>query len=196
MDEQNIDRRVMKTRQALQEALVGLILEKGYQKITVQDIIDKANVGRSTFYDHFLDKEDLLEKSFMYLADDLSDQVMTPHQHENEVDHIVHSLDFFRHAYVNRPFYKAMAESGGGDVLLKKGSQHIKQNILAHLKLMKVDEADLPAPIEVLVHFLASSLLAMITWWVDQEADYTAEEMNAMYTALALRGLEGITSSK
>ena len=54
------DRRVQRTRTLLTRALMELIVEKGYQAITVQDIIDRANLGRSTFYAHFLDKEDLL----------------------------------------------------------------------------------------------------------------------------------------
>ena len=54
------DRRVGKTRRALKEALTDLILEKGYEGVTVQDVIDRADVGRSTFYAHFIDKDDLL----------------------------------------------------------------------------------------------------------------------------------------
>jgi len=54
------DRRVRRTRTLLQDALIALILEKGYEAVTVQDIIDRADVGRSTFYAHFLDKQQLL----------------------------------------------------------------------------------------------------------------------------------------
>ena len=54
------DRRVGKTRKALKEALTDLILEKGYEGVTVQDVIDRADVGRSTFYAHFVDKDGLL----------------------------------------------------------------------------------------------------------------------------------------
>ena len=54
------DRRVARSRRALKEALTDLILERGYESVTVQDVIDRADVGRSTFYAHFLDKDDLL----------------------------------------------------------------------------------------------------------------------------------------
>src|SRR4029079_15081989 len=54
------DRRVARSRRALKEALTDLILEQGYESVTVQDVMDRADVGRSTFYAHFLDKDDLL----------------------------------------------------------------------------------------------------------------------------------------
>ena len=58
------DRRIQRTYKILHEALVELILEKGYDKVTVQDVIDRANVGRSTFYSHFKDLEDLFLRGF------------------------------------------------------------------------------------------------------------------------------------
>ena len=60
MKNDNIDRRVQRTRQLLNEALMALIVEKGYDAITVQNLIDRANLGRSTFYAHYQDKDDLL----------------------------------------------------------------------------------------------------------------------------------------
>src|SRR6184192_3202097 len=54
------DRRVQRTRQLLQDALIAMMIEKGYEATTIQDIIDRANVGRATFYAHFADKETLL----------------------------------------------------------------------------------------------------------------------------------------
>src|SRR5258707_7199093 len=67
MADTKMDRRVQKTRQALQNALIELILEKGYEAVVIQDILDRANVGRSTFYAHYQDKEDLLMSRFARL---------------------------------------------------------------------------------------------------------------------------------
>ncbi len=65
------DRRSQRTRQLLSTALVALMLEQRYDMITVQDIIDRANVGRSTFYAHYFDKEDLLVSNFTRVLDEL-----------------------------------------------------------------------------------------------------------------------------
>lgn len=60
----NTDRRVRRTRRALHDALLTLMTEKSFDAVTVQDIIDRADVGRSTFYSHFTDKRDLLDSGF------------------------------------------------------------------------------------------------------------------------------------
>src|SRR5690242_15633867 len=65
------DRRVRRTRRALQNALVGLIAERGYPRTTVQDVLDRADVGRSTFYAHFRDKDALFASCFDDLRTDL-----------------------------------------------------------------------------------------------------------------------------
>ena len=66
---QREDRRVQRTRELLRGALFSLIREKGFEVLTVQDIIDRANVGRATFYAHFDNKEDLLLSGFDVLRD-------------------------------------------------------------------------------------------------------------------------------
>ena len=83
------DRRSQRTRQLLSAALFELMLEKRYDGITVQDIIDRANVGRSTFYAHYLDKEDLLVSDFTRVLDALTQQM---HQHGQGDQHAPPSL--------------------------------------------------------------------------------------------------------
>src|SRR5881396_3995668 len=63
-----VDRRIQRTREVLHEALISLMIEKGYEAITVQDIIDRANVGRSTFYAHYVGKQDLLMSGLKNLS--------------------------------------------------------------------------------------------------------------------------------
>ena len=68
------DRRVQRTHHLLNHALLSLIQEKGFEALTVQDIIDRANVGRSTFYAHFADKEDLFLQGFESLSAELKER--------------------------------------------------------------------------------------------------------------------------
>src|SRR5512147_2280747 len=65
-----IDRRIQRTRQSLRTALLALIKEKGYDAISIEDITERANVGRATFYLHYKDKEDLLLEEFSEMANE------------------------------------------------------------------------------------------------------------------------------
>jgi AcrR family transcriptional regulator len=190
MDKKRIDRRVERTRQLLRDALVSLILEKGYQKITVQDIIDRANVGRSTFYSHYQDKEDLLFSGFDELAFDLDRHRRLPDETGGDQEHLLHSLEFFIHANDNRELYMAMSESGGGEQLLEIGRQHMQNHIEAHLVQFPSIGREFPLP--VITNFLAGSLLTMILWWLEQEAPYSPQEMDDMFNALAMPGIRSL----
>ena len=190
MERKPPDRRVQRTRQLLQEALVSLILEKGYQKITVQDIIDRANIGRSTFYSHYRDKDDLLLSGFDELAHDLNLHMRAPDTPEDGPGHLLHSLEFFTHACNNRELYIAMAGSGGGDLIFNIARQHMQNHIEYHLQQMPSISDEVPIP--VITNFLAGSLLSMITWWLEQSLPYTPQEMDEMFTALAMPGIRSL----
>jgi AcrR family transcriptional regulator len=193
MNSEITDRRVQRTRQLLQDTLVTLILEKGYQKVTVQDIIDQANVGRSTFYSHYRNKDDLLLSGFDRLAHDLNRHMQAPETHDEDPRHLLHSLEFFVHAYDNKELYIAMADSGGGDLIFDIAHQHMQDHIEYHLNQMPSIGDEIPLP--VITNFLAGSLLSMITWWLEQSLPYTPQEMNAMFNALAMPGIRRLMST-
>ena len=187
------DRRVQRTRQLLRDALVSLILEKGYQKITIQDIIDHANVGRSTFYSHYRDKDDLLLSGFDELAHDLHRHMRSPDTTGDDDGHLLHSLEFFIHACNNRELYIAMSESGGGDLILDIARQHMQNHIEVHLNQFPSIGDEIPLP--VITNFLAGSLLSMISWWLEQNLPYSPEEMDEMFNALAMPGIRFMMST-
>ena len=193
MNKGKTDRRVQRTRQLLRDALVSLILEKGFQKITVQDIIDRANVGRSTFYSHFRDKEDLLFTGFDELAHDLNRHMRSQNATDESQGHLLHSLEFFIHADNNKELYMAMTESGGGELLLEIGRQHMHNHIESHLNQFPSIGEEIPLP--VITNFLAGSLLTMIIWWLEQKMPYTPEQMDDMFNALAMPGVRSLMSA-
>src|SRR4026209_3057140 len=104
------DRRVAKTRKALKEALTDLILEKGYESVTVQDVIDRADVGRSTFYTHFLDKDDLL----MAILADLEMPAPDSASWTPDDPAFGWTLELFRHFGSGKRLVKAVASSQSG----------------------------------------------------------------------------------
>ena len=123
-----IDPRTKRTRQLLLDALVGLILEKGYEDITVQDIIDRANVGRSTFYAHFQDKEDLFLSGFESLRDQFEAHLLGGGAESNNPWGL--SLILFEHVQANQRLFKAMMgkQSRGGT------TQHFNKYLVVLLR--------------------------------------------------------------
>lgn len=186
------DRRVRRTRKLLQEALVSLILEKHYDKITVQEIIDRANVGRSTFYAHFQDKEDLLASNFAsYTAQwDHPDEIQ--HPAGEETPHVLHSLEFFLHANEAYEFHQAMFEGGGAEVMLETGRQHMMADVQNHLLDLLPEGEELDIPLPVITNFLAGGLLSVMVWWLKEKRPYSPKAINEMFQQLAMRGVDSL----
>src|SRR4026209_1950526 len=116
------DRRVGKTRKALKEALTDVILEKGYEAVTVQDVIDRADVGRSTFYAHFTDKDDLL----MAILADL--EVPGPDTSRWKADDpaFAWTLELFRHFGSGKRLFKAVASSQSGALARQETTRQLE----------------------------------------------------------------------
>src|SRR4026207_1338777 len=105
------DRRAQRARRLASRALIRLMLEKRYNDITVQDIIDRANIGRSTFYAHYLDKEDLLTSGFTRVLDTLSPEHEQPGAEEYQA--LPSLARFFQHVQDHHRLYKALVHGGG-----------------------------------------------------------------------------------
>lgn len=182
------DRQIQRTQQFLLNALIELILEKGYEKITVQDIIDRANVGRTTFYSHFQDKEDLLLSGFEKLGD-----VFENFRSESSPEKSVwdFSLALFRHAEEQRQAFKALFGKQAGAVMLS----HFQQAMIAYLKegfQATFRKKKQPIPLDVFVQYLFSAFLGLLTWQLDNDSPYSAEQMNDFYRQLVQPGIDAV----
>ena len=182
------DRRSQRTRQLLSAALIELMLEQRYDEITVQDIIDRANVGRSTFYAHYLDKEDLLVSHFTRVLDTLRH---TGDQGTQADPHTRPDLaGFFRHVQEHHRLYKALVRGGGIDRLYKKGHERLRYNIEQHLHML-VPAGQTPAALLALMaDYMAGTIVTMLKWWLDNDMPYTPEQMHSLFYKLVLPGVE------
>lgn len=184
------DRRVQRTRKLLLDALMDLILEKGYEAVTVQDIIDRANVGRSTFYAHFVDKQQLLLSGVEQLHAFLAQQQRAPLTGPGESGEraLGFSLAMFQHARGHHRIFRAIGKQSGAIV-----QQHI-QRVLAdlvrgELAALVPRSGPSPIPLDVVVQYTVSAFLALLMWWLDQKMPCSAEEMDQTFRALALPGI-------
>jgi AcrR family transcriptional regulator len=174
------DRRVQRTRKILQDALIELILEKEFDKVTVQDVITRANVGRSTFYSHFKDTEDLFLSGFENLWS-LFEQHLTGQivESANVWDF---SLLVFQHAQNYTGVYKALVGKQGGVLMATHMHKYLSALIREALKAQW--SKDIQVPLDVVVHHLASSLIALLTWWLEHDLRYPPKHINEMFQQL------------
>jgi AcrR family transcriptional regulator len=177
------DRRSQRTRQAIDDAFIELLMEKGYDALSIKDIIERANVGRSTFYAHYKDKEGLFVSQMERLVKVLSQHAP---QEVSEENPYFPSLGLFRHVQEQKKLYKLLSWDSGINLLntyLQRSlSDQIEQS-LVHSK------RTFDAPIPVIANFLSGSFLSMLRWWLDGKMAYSPEEINTMYCKLAVKGL-------
>src|SRR5215510_9257187 len=134
MDQEKKDRRTRKTRQLLRSTLLALLKEKHYEDISVQDIIERADVARSTFYMHFVDKDDLLTGGKGIFAENIGHQMMT-HNYGNQTA-AFSSRNWFYHVQAQSEILKVIAKDSAMDLAMKtlRGIIHrsIEEGMQAH----------------------------------------------------------------
>jgi AcrR family transcriptional regulator len=183
------DRRVAKSRRALKEALTDLILEKGYESVTVQDVIDRADVGRSTFYAHFMDKDDLL----MAILADLEMPAPDPDGWNPDVPAFGWTLELFRHFGSGKRLFKAVASSQSGVLARREITQRLE--VLARAELSRLQAArTLDAfKLETVVRFLVGTFIGFMDWWMREEnAQLPAEQVDHAFRSLVLPGVANV----
>jgi AcrR family transcriptional regulator len=186
------DRRKTRTRRLLRDALLGLILEKGYDQVTVQDIADRANLGRATFYLHFVDKEDLLMSSLREMFDDLKARFGLPAAPTLPLELPLRAVPF-QHAEEHRDIYRVILLSEQGTVAVLNGIRdYLAESIQERIEAVQGTAGTTRVPIEVVAHYLAGALLSMIGWWLRQERPYSAEAMADLFQQLALPSLMSV----
>lgn len=170
------DRRVRRTRQALREALVSLILERGFDAITVSEIAARADVGRTTFYAHYADKEDLLQGSLETLAELLRGATTGAVAHHGHA-----ALAFVRpmleHAEEQAELYAALTRGGGGPFM-----RDLIHDIWCDLLREHVHD-------EVAVHAIAGALGATLEWWLTKASARPPAEIAERFCAVFEPGL-------
>jgi len=176
-----VDRRSMRTRRTLSEALVELMLEKRYDTITVQEIIDRANVGRSTFYSHFLDKEDLLQGEVERLVETLVGHMDL----SDGGTRIVPSLELLRHVHESRALIRALVRGGAIEPVLKTMQTQLSRHVESRLARRMAQGTDPSVPLPVVAQHVSGALLTLFQWWLERDMPESPEQLNDYFVQLA-----------
>jgi AcrR family transcriptional regulator len=181
------DRRVQKTKRLLHEALGSLIREKPYDSIVVQEILDRANVGRSTFYMHFRDKDELLISSIYDLLHSVRTAEPTPSRSRYE-RMIRFSRPIFEHIHQHR--HSGAAHMGiRGRAIIHEHLQKVVSELIAEdvrKEFQSGRKQDRRIPSDLLVQYLASTFILVLNWWVESRRPLQPEEIDALFRSLVL----------
>jgi AcrR family transcriptional regulator len=184
-----MDRRVARTRAALQHALNSLILKKGYDATTITDICDAANVGRSTFYAHYTSKDDLKRSGFETLRRLLADRQRRALAASDARDRSLgFSLAMFEHARDHRQQYRALVGGRGGAVSLDTIRRMLADLVRAEIAATGDENSVDAVPRELVVQYVVGAYMAVMTWWLDGGAKLPPERIDAMFRRLATEG--------
>ncbi len=181
-----IDRRVRRTRDALGDALVKLMHEKALNAITVQNVLDRAHVGRSTFYTHYRDKDDL----FLSDVEDFFEGMANLLSRRGEVSSRVAPVrELFAHVAEWREFHAALVASGKVHDVLQMGQGYFARAIDRRLAELRPARAIASAPRTAVAHALAGALLSLLSWWIDRGMPASPEQMDDVYHHLVWSGV-------
>src|SRR5215468_1194800 len=162
------DRRVQRTRQLLQGALLSLIRERGFEALSVQDILDRANVGRATFYVHFDNKEDLLASQIEDFRTTLREGQRRSLERTPRSDERVFafSRELFEHVASHRDVFQAMVGERGGAVIRQMFHKMLLDLVREDVKSAAPTEGARSRLGEARARFIAGGLFGLVLWWV------------------------------
>ncbi len=181
-----IDRRAQRTRNVLGDALVTLMQEKPFEEITVQHVLDRAGVGRSTFYAHYSDKNDL----FLSDADEFMGMMATYLARRKEAsDRVAPVRELFEHVADVKKFRASLVSSGKIHDVLELGQEHFARGIEQRLAQHATAGAIAPVRRQALAHGFAGALFSMLQWWLDHGMPGSPEEMDDTYHQMVWSGV-------
>ncbi len=181
------DERARRTRDRLGGAFVALIHEKPIGEVTVQDVLDRASVGRSTFYLHFRDKNDLLLSQLEVFLETMSTALSV---RKEASDRVVPVTEMFEHIENQRDLYRILADAGRlndfFDLAQTYFARGIEHRLRESKRIAKIPHGELGACASA----LAGSLLSLLRWWFDRGAKEPPAEMDELFHRMVWNGLQ------
>lgn len=182
-----MDRRQQKTREAIFSAFGSLLGEKRYSRITVQDIIDRANVGRTTFYAHFETKEDLLralcEALFGHIVGSAADSTHTHGLYAGRGAPESVFCHLLQHLQENDRNILGLLSCESSEIFLR----YFKNSLNELIRMQFVNQnrrANLDIPLDFLINHVSGSFVEMVLWWIQQGMALAPVEMDRYFRAV------------
>lgn len=178
MNHNPADRRVQRTKQVLFDALMKLVSQKPFDKITVQEILEQANVGRTTFYAHFQSKEDLFLGSHEHIFQQLCSSFFLE-TGELRMEPSAELVEFLSLNQQSRnTYFYLLGGSDRGEIarlLIDRIARYLGEHLQRHYQ-----DAQSRIPFSILAMQVASSLITLNQWWMEKRSPYSVQEIAAL----------------
>jgi AcrR family transcriptional regulator len=181
---QNVDARVRRTRELIRDAFMELIVEQGFDNVTVQAIAARAQINRATFYRHYTDKFDLAARLTDLLFADVAAQL----ESSSADAPLANWQLLFEHVAHYAPFYRAMLGKGGIPGFPERVRETVEAQMTAFLPAWGFTETRLQMPLSLAVRYLAAAQVGLIQWWLENDMPYPPEQAARYLVDLHLRG--------
>ncbi|MDF9845429.1 MULTISPECIES: TetR/AcrR family transcriptional regulator [unclassified Paenibacillus] len=183
--EEDLNRRVRRTRQALKTAFVDLILEKGYEAVTIMDIAERADYNRGTFYKHFVSKEDLLRDIHDDFLRNVSEVLLLPYEGMEKIEATgiyPSTLQLFQHIEQHKRDYLALSSAQRGKTSVELYDT-LRRSMREDMHIEMEDNSP-PLDYEILLSYQLSATVGVIDYWAKTGFKYSAEYMAGQLMAL------------
>ncbi|GHO49727.1 TetR/AcrR family transcriptional regulator [Ktedonospora formicarum] len=192
MKHKKTDRRSTRTQRLLGEALVALLLEKRYDAITVQDILERADIGRSTFYEHYWDKEDLLTSQAEWLVESLGNQFeQSSKSHPHDPSVWLPSLALFEHIATHYHHYQALLRGGAVTIFTQTLQQQLRMRVRTQLQATwtRSNEEDV---LDAVASYVVGTFVTLMQWWLDSEMSWSPQRTHMFFHMLVSSGIHQV----
>jgi AcrR family transcriptional regulator len=170
------DRRTRRTRKLVQHALHTLMAKGRYDAITVQSIVEQADVGRSTFYAHWQDKEDLLVQNFEEVLEEFGTATVG--------EPLLPVAALFRHVQEQYHFYDSLEGGQGLTIIKKRMMTHFTERVMVRLTMLLPPGRTPTLPISILATYIGGTLLTLMEWWLARKMPHSPDQMQSMFYQL------------
>src|ERR1700733_13757277 len=185
------DERIRRTQERLGKPLIAFIFEKPIDELTVQEVLDLAHVGRSTFYLHFRDKEDLLLSQLERFLETMSTVLSARKEQSHRV---VPVAEMFAHIGSQNKLYRALADSGRlhdfFDLAQGYFARGIERRLTESKRLSNLPQREVAAR----ACALAGSLLSLLRWWLDRGEKESPRAMDELFHRMVWNGVQSVSN--
>jgi len=175
--DKKLDRRVQRTRQLLRNALMQLVEEKGYDAVTIEEITERANLGRTTFYLHYQSKDELLLDHHTDFTSQLNLDRLSREQLLGDVPQ-QELVEFLEEINQGKMVYLAFTQARDADVIMRNISEKMIRNLQESLREAFPDTTPDP-PEDILTRYIVGAQMSLIDWWITKRTGYEAKLMAA-----------------